>query len=248
MSITAGRSAGFLGIPFSFPCLPGVKVLFTTREQGNFSLDVGSPEFLEEAGRLRARLRKELSLNSWVELHQVHGKTLLVEPEATDPDRAGYLEADGACTERENHALLVKTADCQPILLAHTSGKYVAALHVGWRGNAIEFPVSGVHDFCEKYGLRPEDVLAVRGPSLGPGRSEFANYREEWPKAFHHLVQKDKTIDLWALTREQLDAAGIPPENIFGLDLCSASLPGFLYSYRNKDEARQVALIWIEKR
>lgn len=246
-SIMDGRLSGALGIPFSFPLVPSIKVLFTTAEQGNFSLDVKDQALLGPAKSLRHALRVALGLSSWTELRQVHGGKLLAEPEASDHLAPGSLEADGAATKKPGHALLVKTADCQPVMLAHKSGKYVAALHVGWRGNALEFPTSGVRDFCRIYGIKPDDVLAVRGPSLGPGRAEFVNFKSEWPQGFHHLVQPDNTMDLWALTRDQLESAGLLPENIFGLDLCTASLPGYFYSYRNKDQARQVSLVWIEE-
>lgn len=232
-------------IQFAFPFLPKVKAVFTTAVSGNFSLEAGLPE--TETIATRKRLAKAAKIDDWVEMRQVHGDTLLVEPFGSGFSSSGLVEADGVCTERRGFALVVKTADCQPLLLAHKSGSHIAALHVGWRGNAINFPASGVKSFCDAYSLDPADILVARGPSLGPSKAEFVNYKTDWPQEFHRLINPDtKTMDLWTLTDTQLTAAGILPKNIFRLDLCTASLPGFLFSHRNKHTARQASLIWRE--
>jgi YfiH family protein len=172
----------------------------------------------------------------------------LIDPEATPFDEPSTLEADGAATATPRRALVIKTADCQPILLAHKDGKHVAALHVGWRGNVLEFPCSGVEAFCRAYDLRPEDVLAVRGPSLGPGAAEFVNFEKEWPERFRPWFDEaTRTMHLWELTRAALESVGLRRDNIFGLDLCTQSLPELFFSFRRRDDVRQMSLIWIRE-
>lgn len=231
-------------IPFAFPGIPTVSCFFTTALYGNITLDsdfVG----LEDAER-RAALAPLLGFADWTEMHQVHGDTLLVEPEATDFKIPSDKDADGACTSRAGRAVAVKSADCQPIMLAHKSGKYVAGLHCGWKGNSIDFPVSGVRAFCKAYNIHPEDVIAVRGPSLGPGAAEFVNFEREWPEKFRPwLDEKSRCMDLWSLTRHQLAEAGVKPENIYGIDLCTYSLSHVLFSFRRGHAGRQAAVIYI---
>lgn len=151
-------------------------------------------------------------------------------------------------TARPGLGLLIKTADCQPILVAHKSGKYIAAMHAGWRGNRCDFPVTGVARFCERYGLEPRDLVAVRGPSLGPGRAEFVNFDREWGEPYLPWFDADsKTMDLWGLTRHQLERAGLPTRSIYGLDLCTASNNGQFFSYRcARQSGRQASLVWIK--
>jgi copper oxidase (laccase) domain-containing protein len=118
---------------------------------------------------------------------------------------------------------------------------------VGWRGNVLNFPASGLARFCATYGLRPAEILALRGPSLGPAAAEFINFEREWPAQYRPWFNASgKTVDLWALTRHQLVTAGMRPEHIFSLDLCTRSLPGLLYSYRRGDSGRQASIIWIK--
>ncbi len=239
-------------IDFHFPGLENVRCAFTTRQgghgvgtyaQSNMSLEVGDDEKAVRANR--AELRKALGFEVWQELRQVHGQTMHMDLDDDFFDEI-KLEGDGLCTSRTGHALVIKTADCQPILLADSSGRHVGALHCGWRGNAVNFPAAGVREFCAAYGLDPCDVLAVRGPSLGPGRSEFVNFEAEWGPDFKPgFNPATRCMDLWSLTREQLLGAGIPAGNIFSLDLCTASSTQFFSYRRDKVTGRQVGVIWM---
>ncbi|MDE7065982.1 MAG: polyphenol oxidase family protein [Desulfovibrionaceae bacterium] len=243
-------------IPFRFPGLRGVRCAFQTRVGGasrdawgggNISFAVGDDGASVAANR--RDLRETLGVRALAELRQVHGDTLIFDPLPVAPEASPCVDGDGMATARPGMGLMIKTADCQPILLAHVEGRHIAALHAGWRGNRMDFPGSGVARFCEYYGLHPRDVLAVRGPSLGPARAEFVNFAAEWGEAFSPWFDaRERTMDLWSLTRHQLLRAGLLPAHIFGLDLCTASLPELFYSYRReKVSGRQAGVIWIEE-
>ncbi len=241
-------------IPFRFPGIPGVRCAFQTRKGGvslgahggaNISHDVGDRDC--EVTRNRRLLMEELGIDTWCELKQVHGDAVVFDPPHVAPEAPGTLEADGSATDIPGRALVIKTADCQPILLAHVSGRYIAALHAGWRGNRIGYPQTGVALFCERYELEPVDVMAVRGPSLGPAMAEFVNFDMEWgPDWARWYSAATRTMNLWQLTRDQLQEAGIPRTNIFGLDLCTHTLADLFFSYRREPQGgRQASLIWI---
>ncbi|MDR2503716.1 MAG: polyphenol oxidase family protein [Deltaproteobacteria bacterium] len=238
-------------IPFAFPNLPQVCCCFTTAIFGNISLDVCADDEKERSMTISRRfaLAGLTGFSRWTELRQVHGEAVLADVKATPLDEPSTLEADGLASSKSGHALLVKVADCQPILLAHRSGRRIAALHCGWRGSSFDFPGRGLAAFCRFYDLKPEDVLAVRGPSLGPGAAEFINFDQEWPDNFRPWFNPEsRLMDLWSLTRHQLLQAGMLPEHIFSLDLCTYALGGdggCLFSFRRGDALRQGALIFI---
>ncbi len=232
-------------IPFAFPGLPKVGCAFTTALAGNMSFV--AEQAGENVAANRHRIMSTLGLRRWVEFHQVHGTEFLIEPEPAPPEqRIPALDADGGCTGRKGLALLIKTADCQPILFTDKSGRAVAALHAGWRGNAAGYPGIGLTRFCETFSIGPEEVLAVRGPSLG--RAEFIHFEREWPAQFTPWFDAERrSMDLWSLLRRQLIEAGMLPEHIFSLDLCTQSLPGLFFSHRRGDRGRQLSLIWIRE-
>lgn len=241
-------------IPFTFPGVPGVQCAFHhrvgagatgPREFGNISFDVGDNP--DSVRKNREEMQQRLGFNAWAELKQVHGEVFIPDAVPTSLDAPGIIEADGQATAVPGLALLIKTADCQPILLAHENGKHVAALHVGWRGNRLGFPISGVQAFCRHYGFAPQELFAVRGPSLGPERAEFVNAVAEWPEPFLKWYNPEtRTMDLWGLTNAQLQQAGLLPERIFGVNTCTMSNATDFFSYRaHPASGRQASLIWI---
>lgn len=238
-------------LPFRFPGIDNVCCAFGGRFAGNFSLD--APEARLDPAATTARrqsLPALLKVQAVAELRQVHGVRTLFEPAPWRAECSPLTEGDGMATQREALALAIKTADCQPVLLAHASGRVVAAAHVGWRGNRQNYPGRIIADLCARYDLDPADLSAVRGPSLGPGAAEFTGFDSEWGDSFRPWFDAcARTMDLWRLTRDQLVAAGLRPERIYSLDLCTAALADAFFSYRRDPSCgRQLSLIWIEKR
>ena len=222
---------------------------------GNISFNAGDdPAATCEARAALLSALRGRGLNTWAEVRQVHGDALADDPEAPPPNALpGFRmedapEADGMLTSTPGLGLLIKTADCQPVLLAHKSGRHVAALHVGWRGNRCDFPASGVRRFCALRGLDPADIFAVRGPSLGPSRAQFVNFATEWGDRFRPWLDEETLhMDLWSLTRSQLESAGVPARQIFGLDICTNLNADHYFSHRHDPASgRQASLVWIE--
>lgn len=245
-------------IAFRFPGLDKVSCLFTTRRGGvslppfdaaNYSFDVGDDPASVAANR-RA-LAASLGLCAWHECRQVHGDALHIEPAPLGLEAfcggPASLEGDALATSQPGQALCIKTADCQPVLLAHEAGRFVAALHVGWRGNVADLPGSAVARLCAHYGCKPSELFAVRGPSLGPDAAQFNNFEAEFGAGFREFFDPARQVlDLWRLTRVQLEGAGLRPERVFGLDQCTQSSPGDFFSFRAaRTTGRQVSLIWI---
>lgn len=164
-------------IPFVFPGVDNVRCAFQTRWQeagdgpyagGNISLATADDR--QSVIGNRRELRAALGLRRMAELNQVHGDAMIFEPDAVEPDAVPRCDADGMATAQAGLGLVIKTADCQPILLAHKSGRFVAGIHAGWRGNRCDFPGSGVRRFCEHYGVEPRTARSSRSePGPGPG-------------------------------------------------------------------------------
>jgi copper oxidase (laccase) domain-containing protein len=136
----------------------------------------------------------------------------------------------------------------------------VAAAHAGWRGLAASVPRTAVEALGREFASRPEDLIAVAGPSIGPccyevgadvhrrftdaGFPETALRRWFFERAQPTRrnpsmagLRTEPLPDHWYFdsgrsTRDQLESAGVPPEQVFVAELCTASHPGVLCSYR----------------
>ena len=231
-----GGGAGFL--PFPFYGVPRVRCAFQTRMWGvsegpyacgNIAFDVGDDP--RRVSRNRREFAATLGLSAIAELDQ-RGDAVVFDPPAVPPNDFDAAPAfpcgGGMATDRRGLGLVIKTADSQPVLVTDRAGEHIAA-------------------FCERYGLAPRDLLAVRGPSLGPAAAACGRFEEDWGPAFERWFDApSQTLNLWQLTHDRLVEAGLPENALFGLDLCTASLPEAFFS-RSRDGVcgRTGAVIWI---
>lgn len=225
-------------ISFQFPGLSQVRCLFQGRDTSDPArADIATTQGLDELqGYLADKGAHAIRL-----CRQVHGVDLLCDP----GENSSATPADGMMTDKPGTALVIRTADCQPLLITDQAGERIMALHVGWRGNRANLPGIGVAAFCARYGLRAQDLLAVRGPSLG--HAEFVDFSRDWGSDFAGFYNPRTSImDLWRLTRSQLLAAGLEATNIYGLDICTLANASLFHSWRGGDRERQASAIWIQ--
>ncbi len=162
---------------------------------------------------------------------QVHGTTLL-----RAPDGSGEREADALWADRPGVAVGVVTADCVPILLAHESGRFVCAVHAGWRGSAAQIASRSVRALVTETGCRPEELCAAIGPHIGPCCYEVDRpVLEAIPERGVYRASErpgHAMLDLFALNRLQLVGSGVPAIRIDRVGGCTSCDPEQYPSYR----------------
>ncbi len=159
------------------------------------------------------------------------------------PDKT--LEGDAVITSSPRILLVVKTADCLPVLLADKDLKAVAAVHCGWRGTAKRILDKTVKALQDKYGCSPSSLLAAMGPCIRPECYEVGeDVREVFCREGlslqvfkKHPARRNKFfLDLKEANRLQMEEAGIPAENISSAEPCTHCDPGFFSYRRNSRE------------
>lgn len=235
-----------IAIPFSFPGLDRVKCLFSTRHGGDMRLDDDAIR-CEQALANRRRFMRLAGFGRWAGLRQVHGDALAQAQGGPRVDTGETVAADALYTLENDLGLIIKTADCQPLFFARRDGGAAAGVHLGWRGNAGKYLATIIPRLCRAFSCGAADLLAVRGPSLGPAAAEFVNFQREWPPEFAPWFNPaNNTVNLWELTRKQLEEAGLRRENIHSLDMCTHTMAGTFFSHRRKDSGRMVNAVWLE--
>lgn len=167
---------------------------------------------------------------------QVHGSASVVVPDeiAFQPMRSPHViaKADAIITADPGRLVSIRVADCVPILLADDTGKYVAAVHAGWRGVVDEAVVKSAERMCELAGIEPSRFIAAIGPCISVEHFEVGH---EVAQAFvdanlGEAVEKRTPrphVDLPGAVAQQLLRLGLPLERIDRTDRCT---------YRDQDE------------
>jgi YfiH family protein len=94
------------------------------------------------------------------------------------------LEGDALLTAVPGLLLVIRTADCLPVLLVDETRLAVAAVHCGWRGTEKRILEKAVRAMEEAYGSKPGEMLAALGPCIGAACYEVGpEVREGFRKA-----------------------------------------------------------------
>lgn len=216
--------------------LPGLSHGVTTRAGGvsvppfdglNLAYGDDDPAAVEQN---LSQVQEALGLKRLVYARQVHGVEIISTSGQGGPELG---QADGLCTDRPGVGLLIKTADCQAVVLYDPVKKVLANLHAGWRGNVQNMAGRGVEFMAGRFGVEPGDVHAAISPSLGPCCAEFVNHTQELGEDFEPYQVSPNHFDLWAVTVDQLTSAGVKRENIEVAGICTKCDERF-YSYRRQ--------------
>lgn len=171
---------------------------------------------------------------SLVTVGQVHGSTVRdLEQESLPlmaPDGKARLEGDGLLTRSSGQLLAILTADCVPVLVADTRLRAVGAFHAGWRGTLTRIVERGIASMRDRYGSRPEDLVAAIGPCIAACcfevgsevRDAFVRDFSDAGDLFAAKSSAKSHMDLTEANRRQLIAAGLPPAAIWAAGECTA--------------------------
>jgi hypothetical protein len=189
-----------------------------------------------EAGGAPAALDALPGRPRW--LRQVHGADVI----DLDAWHEGAV-ADAAWTDRPGEVVVVRTADCLPILVAEPRGACVAAIHAGWRGLAagvvaatlarLPVPAARLRAWigpricadCYEVGDDVRAALAAHAGAFAPGRPG------RWQ------------ADLPAIATEQLRGAGV--RTVADCALCTAGDPRLCSARRDGRPGRMATAAWI---
>lgn len=209
--------------------------------QGAFSsLNVGSAvgddPAAVDSNLARIYRTLELTAQQVVTARQVHGAQIACV--AIPQQGSSIPTTDGLIAREQGIALLLRFADCQPLLLYDAQRHAIGLVHAGWRGVMAGVVPSAVSALQRAFGCQPQDLLACLGPSIGPCCYEVgADMVAHMEHAFgtHDgllLRQSDGSLhfDLPAAVRRQLQDTGV--QRIESSSLCTACRTDEFYSHR----------------
>jgi YfiH family protein len=169
-------------------------------------------------------------------LEQVHSTKII---ELKNNEDTEFEEGDGVVTNNKNIALVVRTADCVPIIFSDTKTGYIGISHQGWRGTVNEMAKKMIEKFIEN-GSHISDIQTAIGPSINMCCFEvqddvFLEFKTKHPKHFSKVTQirdNKKYINLLHLNYLQLEDIGLQKNQIEFFPFCTVCNEKDFFSYR----------------
>ncbi len=175
--------------------------------------------------------------------HQIHSTNVITVTSDTvsvDPDTR---ECDGYVTDCRGIGLLVKAADCLPILFSgekDDGSPVIAATHAGWKGTVGGIAAVAVKKMCS-LGTSKDTIRIAVGPSIQDCcfevKEDFidsvtAVRGEAFANRHIHLREGRYFASLQDMTIEILEDAGISRCNIDICPDCTAHMSDVYHSHR----------------
>jgi YfiH family protein len=234
-------------IYYQFDSLQGVRHGVFTRlggvSQGPFhSLNVGATvgDAPENVNHNRQRIYAELAVTedsvrtSW----QVHGADVLLvngdSPRSWPPP-----QADGIVTNHPGLVLMMRFADCVPLLFHDPIRQVAGIAHAGWPGTLAGTGPATVRAMQQAFACKPADIVAGIGPSIGPccyevGPEVVEGVHEAFDSMAEELLKPGKGerphFDLWAANALALRQMGVT--QIETARMCTSCRSDLFFSHR----------------
>jgi YfiH family protein len=166
---------------------------------------------------------------------QVHGARV----EVVGPEQLGTVrpEIDALVTTMPGVGLMMRFADCAPILLFDPVRRVVGMAHAGWRGVVVGVIEASIRAMTERLGCNSSDIWAGVGPTICSCCYEVgADVADEIAAACPAAAQVIRRVDgrvyadLPAAVEAQLRAVGV--ERVEQADLCTSCRVDEFFSHR----------------
>ena len=159
--------------------------------------------------------------------------------------KAGVMpqgEGDALVTNQPQFLLVVRTADCVPVLLVDHKTGVIGAIHAGWRGAVGGIVPKTIQTCVEQFGSNVAHMHMAMGPSIGPCCYEIdAQVIEplktcypDWLGVLLETTEGKGMLDLKKLIWHQILASGIPEHQVERIEECTRCRDDLFFSYRRE--------------
>jgi YfiH family protein len=228
---------------------PAITHAITDRSAGNLARHTGDD--LALVGKNRAALAGafHISADRLIWMDQVHSSTVV----AIDTPPATPIAGDALITNQTGLALAVMVADCVPVVLFDPTRHAIGVVHAGWRGTLATILIKAIEAMGTHYGCRPSDIRAGIGPAISGECYEVDEaVAIPWHEALgeKHLEKSGPghwLLDLPGANYDQLLRAGLKPENIETMAICTHCDDRFFSYRRGREMGRFAGVIALKE-
>lgn len=167
-------------------------------------------------------------------------------------------DADGLITNIKNLPLFIRTADCISFILYDSVKEVIGNIHSGWKGTLGRIIENGIMKMKDNYFSNIEDIIICVFPSILYCHFEVEDdvyklYKNEFKelKNINKYIKKGEIkdgkqkyfIDTVSINKQMMIDLGIKNENIYLSNMCTYCNNDLFYSYRKKDNGRNLTVI-----
>ena len=137
-------------------------------------------------------IKEKYNIDKYYELTQIHSNIVNI----LNDNYINKTKGDALITNKKNTPLVIKTADCIPILIYDKKNKVVALVHSGWKGTLNNIVIDTLNKMIEIYHSKKEDISVYLYPSIRKCHFEVEI------DVYNQFKNKIKNIDKYTTKKE----------------------------------------------
>ena len=199
---------------------------------------------------------KVIPLSRVVSAEQVHGSHIHICTEADSGagfgDKAKVAGSDGLITDVPEQYLMIRTADCAPVLMMDKQHRAVAAVHSGREGTRQNIVGKAIDMLQQHFGILPQDLCVWVGACICAEHYQVsAELYEEFTasmqeQGLYPKLNNANQLDIRLAVFQQLLSAGVAFRDIDQDMNCTHEDHGYHSFRRDGGDRRQINLVGIE--
>jgi YfiH family protein len=205
----------------------------------NFGASVGDDYQRVMTNRATALSLLNIPVDSVFDVYQTHSTNIVTTDRSLRP-KEQHQTGDALLTNQPGVTLMMRFADCVPILLYDNAKKVIGIVHAGWKGTVDKIVSKVVLNMMSTYQSDPADIFAAIGPSIGPDHYCIGtDVVEKMTLSFGSMAWQCMNkrdghyyLDLWRANQLLLNSVGV--NNLEIAELCTCCNLDDWYSHRGE--------------
>ena len=193
---------------------------------------------------------KKLNIKNYFCLNQINSNIVHI----VDENYQDKKDGDAFITKIPNCALVIRTADCIPMVIYDKKQKIIGAIHSGWKGTLNSIIEKTINSMIDNFSSNPKDLYLYLYPSIQKyhfeiGKDVYDQFAQKLENIKKYTTQKNEKyyLDLQQIVIDDAIKTGVLKEHIFNNNVCTYCHNDIFYSYRyNHTDKRNYLIVMIK--
>lgn len=212
--------------------IPGLQIGFTTKKVGDCRQIAVVQNYFKE---------NNLSNNKLVLLEQMHSANVAFTDNKSISNIEHIKESDGVITQDKNLILVVRTADCLPVIFFSLRTQWMGIAHIGWRGT-LKNLMGKMIEMLQSVNVEKDELYIIIGPAINQCcyeididmYGEFMSVMERFNAVAFKPHGEKYRLNLTRLNYELALESGINKSQIDYFPFCTYCNSNHFFSYRRE--------------
>jgi len=220
-----------------------LKIFYSSLINDNFYFSGFGTKALGDGRKINVILdffqKNKFKFRKIVLLEQIHSTNIVFFNSSTNLALEKIVDTDGVITKEKNVILVVRNADCLPLVFVEKNVGLIGISHQGWRGSIKKMAQKMIDKMIE-FGAKKEKIIVAFGPAIGfccynIDEDRYYQFKEEFDgysdKIFSYREGKI-FLNLNLLNYLQLVEKGVEKKNIDFFPFCTRCDKKRFFSFR----------------